>query len=83
MIYTLKNYQRDAVDELKALWIENEYSPEVTKEDEQKIADLNFVRENKEKIPQSWSKLEMKAKEVAHEMEEDIKKEWLDRNLNQ
>ena len=74
---------KDAVDELKALWIENEYSPEVTKEDEQKIADLNFVRENKEKIPQSWSKLEMKAKEVAHEMEEDIKKEWLDRNLNQ
>ena len=64
---------KDAVDELKALWIENEYSPEVTKEDEQKIADLNFVRENKEKIPQSWSKLEMKAKEVAHEMEEDIK----------
>jgi hypothetical protein len=25
----------------------------------------------------------MKAKEVAHEMEEDIKKEWLDRNLSQ
>ena len=74
---------KDAVDELKALWIENEYSPEVTREDEKKIADLNFVRENKEKIPQSWSKLEMKAKEVAHEMEEDIKKEWLDRNLNQ
>lgn len=74
---------KDAVDELKALWIENEYSPEVTKEDEKKIADLNFVRENKEKIPQSWSKLEMKAKEVAHEMEEDIKKEWLDRNLSQ
>ena len=74
---------KDAVDELKALWIENEYSPEVTKEDEKKIADLNFVRENKDKIPQSWSKLEMKAKEVAHEMEEDIKKEWLDRNLSQ
>jgi hypothetical protein len=74
---------KDAVDELKALWIENEYSPEVTKEDEKKIADLNFVRENKEKIPQSWSKLEMKAKEVAVEIKNDIEKEWLDRNLSQ
>ena len=74
---------KDAVDELKALWIENEYSPEVTKEDEKKIAELNFVRENKERIPQSWSKLEMKAKEVAKELADDIKKEWLDRNLNQ
>lgn len=73
---------KDAVDELKALWIENEYSPEVTKEDEKKIADLNFVRENKDKIPQSWSKLEMKAKEVAVEIKNDIEKEWLDRNLN-
>ena len=74
---------RDAIDELKSLWIEEqEYSPEVTKEDEQKIADLNFVRENKDKIPQSWSKLEMKAKEVAVEIKKDIKKEWLDRNLN-
>lgn len=73
---------KDAVDELKSLWIENEYSPEVTKEDEKKIADLNFVRENKEKIPQSWSKLEMKAKEVAVEIKNDIEKEWLDRNLN-
>ena len=74
---------KDAVDELKALWIENEYSPEVTKEDEKKIADLNFVRENKDKIPQSWSKLEMKAKEVAVEIKNDIEKEWLDRNLSQ
>ena len=74
---------KDAVDELKALWIENEYSPEVTKEDEKKIADLNFVRENKEKIPQSWSNLEMKAKEVAVEIKNDIQKEWLDRNLSQ
>jgi len=73
---------KDAVDELKALWIENEYSPEITREDEKKIADLNFVRENKDKIPQSWSKLEMKAKEVAVEIKKDIKKEWLDRNLN-
>ena len=74
---------KDAVDELKALWIENEYSPEVTREDEKKIADLNFVRENKDKIPQSWSKLEMKAKEVAVEIKNDIEKEWLDRNLSQ
>ena len=74
---------KDAVDELKALWIENEYSPEITREDEKKIADLNFVRENKDKIPQSWSKLEMKAKEVAVEIKKDIKKEWLDRNLSQ
>ena len=74
---------KDAVDELKALWIENEYSPEITREDEKKIADLNFVRENKDKIPQSWSKLEMKAKEVAVEIKKDIKKEWLDRNLHQ
>ena len=74
---------RDAVKDLKDLWIEREYSPEITKEDEQKIADLNFVRENKDRIPQSWSKLEMKAKEVAKEMADDIKKEWLDRNLNQ
>jgi hypothetical protein len=27
--------------------------------------------------------LEMKAKEVAKELADDIKKEWLDRNLNQ
>ena len=74
---------KDAVDELKALWIENEYSPEVTREDEKKIADLNFVRENKDKIPQSWSKLEMKTKEVAVEIKNDIEKEWLDRNLSQ
>jgi hypothetical protein len=33
------------------------------------------VRENKERIPQSWSKLEMKAKEVAKELADDIKKE--------
>lgn len=75
---------KDAVKDLKDLWIEEqEYSPEVTNEDKQKIAELNFVRENKEKIPQSWSKLEMKAKEVAKELADDIKKEWLDRNLNQ
>jgi len=75
---------KDAVKDLKDLWIEEqEYSPEVTNEDKQKIAELNFVRENKERIPQSWSKLEMKAKEVAKELADDIKKEWLDRNLNQ
>lgn len=74
---------RDAIKDLKDLWIERDYSPEITKEDEQKIADLDFVRKNKERIPQSWSKLEMKAKEVAKELADDIKKEWLDRNLNQ
>ena len=74
---------KNAVKELNDLWIERDISPEVTKEDEQKIADLNFVRQNKEKIPQSWAKLEMKANEVAQEMELDIKKEWLDRNLHQ
>jgi len=74
---------KNAVKELNDLWIERNISPEVTKEDEQKIADLNFVRQNKEKIPQSWAKLEMKANEVAQEMELDIKKEWLDRNLHQ
>lgn len=74
---------KNAVKELNDLWIERDISPEVTKEDEQKIADLNFVRQNKEKIPQSWSKLEMKAKEVAVEIKKDIKKEWLDRNLHQ
>ena len=73
---------KNAVKELNDLWIERDISPEVTKEDEQKIADLNFVRQNKEKIPQSRSKLEMKAKEVAVEIKKDIKKEWLDRNLN-
>jgi len=74
---------KNAVKELNDLWIERDISPEVTREDEQKIEDLNFVRQNKEKIPQSWSKLEMKAKEVAVEIKKDIKKEWLDRNLHQ
>lgn len=72
---------RDAVDELKSLWVEKEYSPEITQEDADKVADLEFVRDNKDKIPQSWSKLEMKANEVAKEMMDDIKKEWLDRSL--
>lgn len=72
---------RNAVQELKDLWLE--YSSEVTSEDEQKIEEFNFVKEHKDRIPQSWAKLEMKAKEVAQEMESDIKKEWLDRKLVQ
>ncbi len=72
---------RDTIDELKSLWVEKEYSPEITQEDADKVADLEFIRDNKDKIPQSWSKLEMKANEVAKEMMDDIKKEWLDRSL--
>lgn len=73
----------DAVKELRDLWIEREYSSEIMPEDEQKIKEFNFVKENRDKIPQSWSKIEMKAKEVAEETEKDIKKEWLDRELDQ
>lgn len=73
----------DAVKELRDLWIEREYSSEIMPEDEQKINEFNFVRENRDKIPQSWSKIEMKVKEVAEETEKDIKKEWLDRKLVQ
>ncbi len=72
-----------AISELKDLWDKIDYSPEITSEDEKRIEDLSFVIEHKDKIPESYSKLEMKANEVAEEMEKDIKKEWLDRNLNQ
>jgi hypothetical protein len=49
-----------------------EYSPEITQEDADNVAALEFVRSNKEKIPQSWVKLEEKANEVAKDMAKEI-----------
>ena len=54
---------QDSIKELSSLWVE--YSPDVTKEDGDKVAALEFVRENQEKIPQTWIKLEEKVNEVA------------------
>ena len=54
---------KDAIKELSDLWVE--YSSEISEGDEGKIAALEFVRENREKIPQTWVKLEEKVNEVA------------------
>ena len=61
---------QDSIKELSDLWVE--YSSEVTKEDADNVAALEFVRENKDKIPQSWIKLEEKANEVAKAMGQEI-----------
>lgn len=70
---------KDSIKELRDLWVE--YSSEVTKEDADNVAALEFVRENKDKIPQSWIKLEEKANEVAKAMgQEIVEKGILDKN---
>ena len=61
---------RDSIKELSDQWIE--YSPEITQEDADNVAALEFVRSNKEKIPQSWVKLEEKANEVAKDMAKEV-----------
>jgi len=61
---------RDSIKELSDQWIE--YSPEITQEDADNVAALEFVRSNKEKIPQSWIKLEEKANEVAKDMAKEV-----------
>ena len=61
---------RNSIKELSDQGIE--YSPEITQEDADNVAALEFVRSNKEKIPQSWVKLEEKANEVAKDMAKEI-----------
>ena len=68
---------KDSIKELSNLWIENEFSTEITEKDVKQIADLEFVRANKEKIQQSWTKLEKKANEIAKDMEKEIREKWI------
>jgi len=70
-----------AIDELKSLWIEEEYTPEISNKDIENAKILKFVTDNKEKIPQQWSKIEAKADEIKKGMEEDIRKEGIDVKL--
>ena len=58
------------IKELKDLWIE--YSPEISQEDVDNVAALEFVRANKDKIPQSWLKVEEKANEVSKEIWKEV-----------
>ena len=55
----------------------SEYTPKITKEDADKVAALEYVRENKEKIPQTWIKLEEKANEVARNIWIEIEDKWI------
>ena len=68
---------KDSIKELSNLWIEKEFSTEITEKDVKQIADLEFVRANKEKIQQSWTKLEKKANEIAKDMEKEIREKWI------
>ncbi len=61
---------QDSITELKDLWIE--YSPEIFQEDVDNVAALEFVRANKDKIPQSWLKVEEKANEVSKEIWKEV-----------
>jgi len=61
---------QDSIKELKDLWIE--YSPEISQEDVDNVAALEFVRANKDKIPQSWLKVEEKANEVSKEIWKEV-----------
>ena len=66
---------QDSIKELKDLWVE--YSPEISQKDVDNVAALEFVRANKEKVPQSWIKLENKANEVAKDIGKEITDTWL------
>ena len=66
---------QDSIKELQDLWIE--YSPEITQEDVDNIAALEFVRSNKDKIPQSWIKLEEKANEVVKNIWNEVQDKWI------
>jgi hypothetical protein len=63
------------------LWIEKEYTSEISDRDIKNAETLKFVTENKDKIPQQWSKIEAKADEIKKGMEEDIRKEGIDTKL--
>ena len=71
----LTNDIQDSIQELSDLWVE--YSPEITGEDEANVAAFEFVRANKDKIPQSWVKLEEKANEVAKNIGVEIQDKWI------
>ena len=66
---------QDSITELKDLWIE--YSSDISPEDVDKVAALDFVIENKEKIPQLWQVLEKKADEVSKEIWKEIQDKWI------
>lgn len=66
---------KNSIKELSDLWVE--YSPEITQEDVDNVAALEFVRANKEKIPQSWVKLEEKANEVAKNIGVEVQDKWI------
>ena len=66
---------KNCIDELSDFWVE--YSPEITDKDQEQIAQLEFVIENRDKIPQSYVKLEEKTNEVVKSMGIEIEEKWI------
>ena len=64
---------QDCIDELSDLW----YNPEITKKETDQLAALEYVIENKDKIPQLWVKLEEKANEIAKNIGVEIGEKWI------
>ena len=64
---------QNCIDELSDLW----YNPEITEKETDQLAALEYVIENKDKIPQSWVKLEEKANEIAKNIGVEIEEKWI------
>ena len=64
---------QDCVNKLRDLW----YNPEVTEKEKTQLATLEYVIENKDKIPQSWLKLEQKVNEIAKSIGTEINEKWI------
>ena len=64
---------QDCIDELSDLW----YNPEITEKETNQLTALEYVIDHKDKIPQSFVKLEEKANEIAKSIGVEIEEKWI------
>ena len=87
-ISKLEQEIKAGAEELRNLWIEEEdteesldENAELSEKDVKNLKMFQFVEQNRGKIRAQWEILKNKADEIKRDMEEWIKKEWIDYHL--